>query len=85
MSEENAAGPKAQWFLSVQSVVLGLLLLGPLALPLLWISPKFKPVTKIWVTLLTLALTWLTVQYSISTFEKLKQQLAELKQSGLLP
>ncbi len=85
MSEAPAGEAKVRWFLSVQAVMLGLFLVGPLALPLLWFSPKFKPFTKIWMTVLTLFLAWIFLHFSLVLLERLKSQLAELKQSGLLP
>ncbi len=54
------------WYFKTSFIVISLLCVGPLALPLVWMNPGYKPKTKLWVTLVcavvTVALTMLTVQ-----------------------
>lgn len=52
---------KSGWFLKKGSVWTLILLVGPLALPFLWLSPDFKQGTKIFLTLLLSILTLLFV------------------------
>lgn len=53
--------PQSKWYHSVWAVLLGLfVVLGFLALPALWRSPRFSRVAKVVLTLATLAYTiWL--------------------------
>jgi protein-S-isoprenylcysteine O-methyltransferase Ste14 len=38
--------PKTRWIYSTSAVVLGLLTLGPLALPLVWFNPRWSLIVK---------------------------------------
>ena len=54
------AGPKTKWYHSTHAIVVALLCVGPLALPLVWINPKYKIITKIIVTVVVaIATAWL--------------------------
>ena len=46
-----------QWYFATGTVVLALLCLGPLALPLVWLNPRYKPMTRVLITALVLVLT----------------------------
>ena len=46
-----------KWYFATGTVVMALLCLGPLALPLVWLNPRYKPTTKTVVTALVLGLT----------------------------
>ena len=46
-----------KWYYNTSMVVLALLCIGPLALPLVWLNPKYKPVTKGIITVVVLAVT----------------------------
>ena len=59
---DNSYKPKSKtkWYYSTSAVVIGLLCLGPLALPLVWANPRYNMVTKIVVTIVVIAVTiWL--------------------------
>ncbi|PIS29487.1 hypothetical protein COT42_05175 [Candidatus Saganbacteria bacterium CG08_land_8_20_14_0_20_45_16] len=67
-----------KWYYSVPGVlVLLFFVLGPLALPLLYKSPKFNQATKIILTSLVLAATLLVFNLLISS---LRQVYVEMKQ-----
>ncbi len=52
--------PKKKWYYSTSTIVIGLLVVGPLALPLVWKNPKYKVVTKVIITIVVIAVTiWL--------------------------
>ena len=68
------------WFLEKKAVWIGLIVVGPLALPLLWFSPKFSGGSKVWICVLTVALTVLTFKFSEAMLGVLEQRLSELKQ-----
>lgn len=46
-----------KWYFATGTVVMALLCLGPLALPLVWLNPRYKPAMKTVVTVLVLGLT----------------------------
>ena len=50
-------GTDTKWYYRTPSVVVSLLLIGPLALPLVWFNPKYGIVTKAVVTILIIGLT----------------------------
>ena len=52
--------PKQKWYYSTSAIVIGLLTLGPFALPLVWANPKYKTITKIIITIVVIGVTiWL--------------------------
>ncbi len=53
----NKSGkPKEKWYFSTMVVVIALLSLGPLALPLVWIHPRYKRLTKVIISVIVLVL-----------------------------
>ena len=69
---------ETKWYFSTTSVVITLLLLGPLGLPLVWLNPRYKMVTKLMVTVLVVALTILLSYLTISVYLQLMKQIEEL-------
>lgn len=57
------------WYLRKTFIVIAIGLVGPLALPLLWLRPHTSLAWKIGLSLVTLALSWLLYQ---STMESLR-------------
>ena len=49
---------KVPWYLKKTSFVVAFLIVGPFALPLLWINPKYSLKTKIIWSVLILVSTW---------------------------
>jgi hypothetical protein len=43
--------PKTKWYFSTFAVVMGLLSVGPFALPLVWLHPDYQRITKIILTI----------------------------------
>lgn len=64
-----------KWYHATASVVLALLFVGPLALPLVWFHPRYKPVTKIGVTALVLAITALSMYLMAAAYRGLLDQI----------
>ena len=73
--------PKTKWYYSTSAVVIGLLCLGPLALPLVWANPKYKVTTKIIITIVVIAVTIWICQLMGDMYQRLIKQTNEL---GLL-
>jgi hypothetical protein len=49
--------PKTKWYFSTSAVVIAVLCLGPLALPLVCLNPRYKTTTKVVVSVLIIAFT----------------------------
>ncbi len=81
--EPDALKP-VPWYLTRRIVFLALTIAGPLALPLVWLSPKFSSSQKIFWTVLTVALTLVFWNLTVKTAGILNQQMAEMKKLGLL-
>ena len=72
--------PSSQpWHQSVSFLAVALLVVGPLAIPLIWFNRKIPFLMKIAFTVLVAALTWWTVRFSTVLLERLQRQLAELR------
>ena len=71
------ARPK-KWYFSTGTVVLALLCVGPLGLPLVWLNPRYKPLTKVAVTVLVLGLTVACIYAVMAMYEQLMNQIKAL-------
>lgn len=67
---DNAAD-RSRWYYEVWSVFLALILLGPLAYPLLWKSPKLSLKWKWILTLIFSLLTFVMIVLTWGTFQLL--------------
>ena len=63
------------WYFSLKTVVVALLCVGPLALPLIWLHPKYKPVIKIIVTIVVIVITVWCYYYMKDLLQRLNQQM----------
>ncbi len=52
------ANPKPKWYFTNSAIIVGLITVGPLALPLVWKNPKYNMTTK---TVITIGVTVLTI------------------------
>lgn len=53
----GAAAAKPKWYYSTFGMVLAFLVLGPLAVPLVWLHPRYTIKTKVVITAVMVALT----------------------------
>jgi len=72
---DRSAKLKAKWYFATSVSVIAILCLGPLALPLVWFNPRYKPITKIIVTVLVTAITILFVYLAVRLYVALTQQI----------
>jgi hypothetical protein len=70
-----------QWYYRKWPVLLALLLLGPLAFPLLWKSAEY---TRFWKIFLTAVFAFLTVYFLVLTVITYKAVWNEMKKAGLI-
>jgi hypothetical protein len=54
---EGSGRPKAKWYFTTSAIVVALVVVGPLALPMVWFNPRYKIITKLIVTVIVMALT----------------------------
>ncbi len=64
-----------KWYQSNGGIVFSLLCLGPLALPLVWVHPHYKPLTKAIITVVVVAVTIACVDYMMATYRDLMQEI----------
>lgn len=74
-------GPKnspTKWYYATGTVVIALLCLGPLALPLVWSNPRYKPAAKAALTAAVLVVTALCIYLGMSVVQRLYEQFEVL-------
>jgi len=67
-----------KWYFTTPSVVIALLCLGPLALPLVWLNPRYKPATRAIITVIVLVVTILCMYLMAFVYQQLLNQFTEL-------
>jgi hypothetical protein len=73
----TAARPK-KWYFATPNVVIALLCLGPLALPLVWLNPRYKVATKAVVTVIVVVVTILAVYLTARMYQQAMDQIRAL-------
>ena len=70
--------PKTKWYYSTSFILVGVLIAGPFALPLVWKNPKYKPITKLIITIAVISFTiWLCYLVG-QLYQRLIQQINDL-------
>lgn len=76
---DEKAQPKVKWYYTNYWVVIAILCAGPFALPLVWLNPRYKPVTKWVVTVVVIIATiWISIK-SIEMYQSLLQQIQQMQ------
>ena len=84
ISEQPVNIKPVHWVFKTRFVLLMLFIFGPLALPLVWLSPKFSKTWKIWATLLTVVLTILLAKVTVAAVQNLSEHLKELQSLSVM-
>ncbi len=71
---------KLPWYCSTSSIVLVLLTAGPLAIPLLWLRPDLKPLSKL---LLSIAITAFSIWCYITFMVAYREMMEQFKSLGI--
>lgn len=79
---ENPPKENIPWYFTLKSVFLGLALVGPLALPLVWWTPRLSRGKKWVLTLITLALAAAFFKLSEAALTLLNEKMQELQSAG---
>ena len=66
---------KLPWYFGTAAIVIGILTVGPLALPLVWWHPTMKPVWKLAITAGTLVLTWLMYVSTMASIRTIQETM----------
>jgi hypothetical protein len=78
ISGSGTTGPKTKWYYSTNVIIIAILCLGPLALPLVWINPRYKLITRAWVTVAVIVITLLACMLMGRLYSNLMAQLGAL-------
>ena len=63
---------------STGTLVIALLSVGPLALPLVWLNPRYKPITKLVLTAVVISLSLLVYIATRTLYLQLMEQMKDL-------
>lgn len=80
MSDGDAGRPKEPWHQSVPFMIGALLVLGPLALPVVWMNKKIPSAAKLGITVLTVALTLWLVGATAQLTAQLQSELRAIQE-----
>ena len=75
---DKVTKPKTKWYFSTSAVVIALLCLGPLALPLVWLNPRYRIATKVVVTVIVIALSIFFFYLTMNIYLRLTEQIESL-------
>ena len=81
-SVRQAPATRGKWYLTNTVVVLAILVLGPFALPLVWLNPRYSLVVRIVVTLAILVFSWWAYQFTRDLLVDLGDQMELLQELG---
>ncbi len=70
--------PSKKWYYSTATVVLALLSLGPFALPLVWVHPRYNPLLKLVISIATIVLTVVLCYAMAAMYKNLMEQVRTL-------
>jgi hypothetical protein len=68
----------SKWYYSTSTLVMAILCMGPLALPLVWLNPRYKGVVKFTITLVVIGLTLALFHLAIDTYMQVTEQIKAL-------
>ena len=74
---------RTKWYFKTSLIVIVFLSIGPFALPLVWLNPRFSQKTKIIVTIVMIILSWYLGTLLINSLGSLKQYYGLISQTNL--
>lgn len=69
---------KEKWYFSNVTIVIALLCVGPLALPLVWLHPRYRIITKMLVTIMVIGLSVCFYFLTLELYRQLTEQIESL-------
>ena len=79
MTEIPSPQGKIPWYLKTRSIVIAFLCVGPLALPLVWMTPTMTRSKKIIWTVVSLVSSYFLYVWTMDAFKKFEETYAQLK------
>jgi uncharacterized protein YacL len=70
--------PKTKWYFATHTLVIALLCVGPLALPLVFLNPRYKIITKFVITIVVIVFTILLCYLTVNVYFQLMAQIEQL-------
>jgi hypothetical protein len=67
-----------KWYFSTATVVLALLSVGPVALPLVWVHPRYSPLVKLVISVATIVVTIILCYAMAAMYRNLLNQIQML-------
>jgi uncharacterized membrane protein YvbJ len=67
-----------RWYYKTSALIISFLCIGPFALPLLWVNPRFSKKSKIIVTIIVLALTYYLGSITINAINNIANYTQQL-------
>ena len=82
--EEHAGAPRTRpkWYFTNTAVILLVLTVGPFALPLVWLNPRYSLVTRLVATAAILVLSYWAYAFTRDMMLDLNEQLELLRELG---
>ena len=71
---KNFRRPK-KWYYSTPGLVALMMIVGPFALPVVWLNPRFKVTTKAVITIIILIITIICVYWAANLYQQLLNEL----------
>ena len=75
---ETPQATKTKWYFSTSTIIITLLCMGPLALPFVWLNPRYKIASKFLVTIIVVGISILFCYLVINTYHQLTEQIEAL-------
>jgi len=79
MSNENRKSWETKWYFRASTIVIAILCVGPLALPVVWLSPALKIKSKFFITVILLVFTLVFIKYAGNFYNLLLRRIRELQ------
>ena len=67
-----------KWYFKTSALVIAFLCIGPLALPLLWLNPRFSKKTKIIISVIVIILSYYLVVAMISSVNSINKYYQQI-------
>jgi hypothetical protein len=71
--------PSTKWYHMNAPIVVAIILLGPLALPMVWLNPRYKVATKIVISMIVVGITILAFYATALAYRNLINQVNALR------
>ncbi len=78
----ESVAPGGKWYFTNMAVVIALLALGPFALPLVWLNPRYNLVTRLVITVVVVAFSYWAYGFTRDLLQDLNEQMDLVHELG---